>query len=248
MRWTLPLIVTVVVVVTIASPAAAQIQSRPTDPPLVTAVNESWYVLREPLQLAGDLYVPTGPVVFFNGNTMVRSGHYNGIPLYTDTTVDPFSVVFVPISRGLMQPYLRLVSTSPTVLMAPVAATSLPLAPGAISVYTPATPTLADADSRPTDTTGRPAAVVATAASAAPPATGIAFVSLLPPESNDGVWIRFAGEKWTTAGAAIPRTSGDFIQAGEYDGFPVFTRRDLSEKLIYLPSRAGLLAPYRVKE
>src|SRR5688572_6306375 len=105
MRWKFTLFA---VLVAFVSPATAQVQSRPTDPPLVTAANESWYMLGEPVQFAGDLYSHTGPPVFFNGNTMVRSGHYNGIPLYTDTTVEPFSVVLVPISRGLMQPYTKL--------------------------------------------------------------------------------------------------------------------------------------------
>lgn len=73
--------------------AAAQVQSRPTDPPLVTAANESWYRLGEPVQFAGELYYRGGPAVFFNGNTMVRIGHYNGVPLYADTTVEPFSVI-----------------------------------------------------------------------------------------------------------------------------------------------------------
>src|SRR5205809_5577862 len=86
-----------------AAPSAAQIQSRPTDPPIVTADNESWYANREPIQFAGDLYYPAGATVFFNGNTMVRSGHYNGVPLYTDTTLEPYSVVYVPLERGLMQ-------------------------------------------------------------------------------------------------------------------------------------------------
>ena len=90
-----------------AAPAFAQIQSRPTDAPIVTADNESWYVNREPMQFAGDLYYPAGAAVFFNGNTMVRSGHYNGVPLYTDTTIEPYSIVYVPIQRGLMQPYER---------------------------------------------------------------------------------------------------------------------------------------------
>src|SRR5688572_3085929 len=92
----------------VAAPAAAQIQSRPTDPPLVTAANESWYQLREPVQFAGDLYYPAGAVQFFNGNTMVRTGHYNGVPLYADATVEPYSVILVPVSRGLMQPYEKL--------------------------------------------------------------------------------------------------------------------------------------------
>jgi hypothetical protein len=38
-----------------AAPAFAQVNSRPTDPPIVTAENESWYRLGEPLQFAGDV-------------------------------------------------------------------------------------------------------------------------------------------------------------------------------------------------
>src|SRR5258706_11328140 len=91
-----------------AAPALAQVQSCPTDAPIVTADNESWYVAREPIQFAGNIYYPAGAAVFFNGNKMARSGHYNGVPLYSDTTIEPYSVIYVPVSRGLMQPYERL--------------------------------------------------------------------------------------------------------------------------------------------
>src|SRR5687767_7924618 len=91
-----------------AAPAFGQVVSRPTDPPIVTAENDSWYRLREPVQFAGELYFPAGAAVFFNGNTMVRTGHYNGVPLYADTTIEPYSIIYVPISRGLMQPYEKL--------------------------------------------------------------------------------------------------------------------------------------------
>lgn len=159
----------VVLLVVFAAPAAAQIQSRPTDPPLVTAVNESWYQLREPVQFAGELYYPAGASVFFNGNVMVRTGHYNGIPLYADTTVEPFSIVLVPVSRGLMQPYERLrrgdlagttgsrapsfpVRPTPDTIGLPMAAvspTALPLPTGAIGVYTPARTSTAPPADRP---------------------------------------------------------------------------------------------------
>ena len=75
-----------------AAPVWAQVHSRPTEPPIVTAENEQWYKLGEPLQVGGDLYYPAGPQVFFNGNTMVRTAHYNGVPLYADTTIEPYSV------------------------------------------------------------------------------------------------------------------------------------------------------------
>ena len=95
-------------IVIVSASASAQVQSRPSDAPVVTAANESWYVNGEPLQFAGDLYYPAGATVFFNGNTMVRSGNYNGVPLYTDTTIEPYSIVYVPIQRGLVRPYERL--------------------------------------------------------------------------------------------------------------------------------------------
>jgi hypothetical protein len=91
-----------------AAPAMAQVQSRPADAPIVTADNDPWYIAREPIQFAGDVYYPAGAAVFFDGNKMVRSGNFDGVPLYSDTTIEPYSVVYVPVSRGLMQPYERL--------------------------------------------------------------------------------------------------------------------------------------------
>jgi hypothetical protein len=240
----------VAVLVAFVSPAAAQVQTRPTDPPIVTAVNESWYVLGEPVQFAGELYRQAGPPVFFNGNTMVRSGHYNGIPLYTDTTVEPFSVVFVPTSRGLVQPYTKLRRDVATPLMAAVSPTAPPLTIGAISVYTPEPAAVA--------TVGRPAVVgsersapvtdiVGTTGIATTRQTAIPVVSMRRPESNDGVWIMFGGEKWISAGTAVPLVTAEFVRIGDYAGFPVFARRDFTQEMIYLPSRAGLIAPYKLK-
>jgi hypothetical protein len=258
MRWKLTL---VAVLVAVGSPAWAQMQSRPTDPPLVTAANESWYVLREPVQFAGDLYAPAGPPVFFNGNTMVRSGHYNGVPLYTDTTIEPFSVVLVPISRGLLQPYARMRPSASPVIMAAVSPTAPPLSPGAISVYTPETRVYTPETAGTTGVVG-PAAgtraveqerpveqeIVGTTGylTATRRPAAVPIVSMRRPESNDGVWIMFAGEKWVPAGTAVPFTI-DFVRVGEYAGFPVFARRDFSQEIIYMPSRAGFIAPYRLR-
>jgi hypothetical protein len=91
-----------------ASPVAAQMISRPTDAPAVSAVGQSWYELREPILYAGEAYYPAGATVFFNANHMVRTGHYNGVPLYADATRDPYSVVYVPIGGGQLRPYERL--------------------------------------------------------------------------------------------------------------------------------------------
>ena len=90
-----------------AKNAGAQITNRPAEPPTVPAESQSWYLSGEPITYAGNIYYPAGPRVFFNGNEMVPSGSYGGVPLYIRTTIEPYSLVFVPLSGGLLQPYER---------------------------------------------------------------------------------------------------------------------------------------------
>jgi len=44
-----------------------------------------------------------------------------------------------------------------------------------------------------------------------------------------------------------PFRAVDFQLVGDYAGFPVFARQGIKEDVIYIPSRAGLVAPYRKK-
>jgi hypothetical protein len=255
MRYILALVALV-----IAAPAGAQVQSRPTDPPLVTAVNESWYRLREPLQFAGELYFPAGATIFFNGNTMVRAGHYNGVPLYVDATVEPYSIVLVPGSRGVMQPYerlregalagttgsrapsfpVRLVPMASTLAAAAVAPTATAFAPGAITAFTPA-------GSVPVDplTAVIPAAVASPAAAAPPGPTSVN--TLRQPENNDGIWIGYDQRRWVSAGPAALHSDRWFTRVGEYAGFPVYKRTGVTEDVIWVPTREGFVAPYRLR-
>jgi len=144
------------------------------------------------------------------------------VPLYADTTLEPFSIVLVPVTRGLMQPYERLrrgdlAATSGSRVpsfpaqpvpdtarppMAAVSPTAPPLPPGAISVYTPET----------------------RAAVPAPPVQGaVGTAGIVPqrpviiarrPESNDGIWIRFRGERWIHAGPAVSLAASEFVRVG----------------------------------
>ena len=91
----------------ISQAASAQVFSRSTPGPDRTAAGEAWYASREPLYVLGDYYYPAGSTRFFDGNRMVASTFYDGVPIYQDTTLEPYSVVFVPIGRGLVQPYER---------------------------------------------------------------------------------------------------------------------------------------------
>src|SRR5215210_1128309 len=87
--------------------ARAQVITQPTPAPGVTAESEQWYLAGDPITYAGNFYYPTGAHIHFNANEMVRSGFYEGIPLYVRTTLEPFSIVFVPLPGGMMQPYER---------------------------------------------------------------------------------------------------------------------------------------------
>jgi hypothetical protein len=250
--------------------AAAQVQSRPTDPPLVTAASERWFMMREPIDLGGELYYPAGARRYFDGNTMVRSGHYNGVPIYSDTTVEPYSIVFVPATRGVMQPYERLrrndlagttgsrtpsfpvraVAERAGPAMAPVSPSGPPITMGALRVYT-SEANVAEA-ARADDAAMRATTPLSldSILTPGPQRQDVPIVSLMRPESNDGVWVPFKGEKWISAGAAIPLRASEFRAVGEYAGFPVFIRivnGTIQDDMIYLPTRAGLVAPYKLK-
>lgn len=253
----------------VTSPAWAQMQTRPTDAPTASAAGESWYRLREPLSFSGELYYPAGAAVFFNGNVMVRTGHYNGVPLYVDATLEPYSVVYVPIGRGQLQPYERprrgaLAGTAgsrpssfPTALLpqapgvpqagvrpAPAAFAALPLTPGAISVYSPETtawPVAPSVVAVPATAAARVEPVAAPAAAVPPPSGAISTV--VPPRSNAGIWVRFDGAQWTSGGRALPRTAS-LEQVGTIGTVPVYRDRAVPD-VIYLPTREGVVAPYR---
>jgi hypothetical protein len=92
------------------------------------------------------------------------------------------------------------------------------------------------------------AAPAAPAASAAPViASPEAVATLRRPESNDGVWIAFSGQRWISGGAAVPFMASEFIQVGNYNDFPVYRRSGAAEEVIYLPVRQDRVAPYRLK-
>ena len=257
-----------------AAPAMGQMISRPTDAPLVSAVGQSWYELREPIIYAGEAYYPAGAAVAFNGYQMVRTGHYNGVPIYADATRDPYSVVYVPVGGNQLKPYerrrigalagsvgttspsfpiaLRPDDAAPVALMAASAPTNLPYSTGAVSAFTPEVMPPVVFTSAPTFAApvcaceqASPVAVPAVAVLPPLPTDRVAVISARRPDNNDGVWIRFEGATWVSGGVAEPRSAA-FTQVGEHAGFPVFRKQNGGD-VIYLQSRDGVLAPYRRK-
>ncbi|MGE3404947.1 MAG: hypothetical protein AB7K63_20340 [Vicinamibacterales bacterium] len=198
---------------------SAQVENRAAEPPQQSAASEAWYLARQPITINGQVYYPAGPAIFFNGNRMVPSGQYNGVPIYADPTVEPNSVFLVPIGRGLMQPYQR---------------QRLGAFPAAEAPQPAARPPAEEP--RPVGTAGT---VVAR-----PPARPV--VSLLAPQGNDGIWIQYQGAKWVSRGPGVPLEGSGLTRAGEYAGFPVYERAT-EPGVIYVPTREGIVAPYRRK-
>ncbi len=258
MRWFLALVLACVAV-----PAQAQTQNLPSDAPVVTAENDTWFSRGDPVQFAGHTYLQAGAAVFFDGNRMVRSGNFNGVPLYVDTTLEPYSVVFVPVGRGLMQPYERprtgdlAGTTGSRAPSFPVSALPTgwtpPMAPSAPTGLGPVVDTGEAREPEIIETQAGLANALPPGAAAVPqkasPAPRAPAPPLTPAEiqkAREKVWIEYRGERWIPAGPAIPIENSGLVQSGEYAGFPVFSYTGQSER-VFLPSLGGLVAPYQLK-
>ena len=240
----------------VATPAFSQALTRPTPPPLVTAESERWYLDGEPITHAGNLYYPAGAQTFFNPNEMVRSGFHLGIPVYTRTTMEPFSVMYVPVGRGLMQPYERrrdreLTGTAgsrPSSLITPYdpasAADLLPQSPAPPSrppIVLPrdyveegatglaGTPARDDAADRPAGTAG------ADVPRYRPMHTRIGG----RPTGINAVYVVIDGQRWYSTGRSVEIEAGRMARIGEYKGFDVWAEGSGRARTLYIAVAQG---------
>jgi hypothetical protein len=254
---------TVVIVVGLGvSVGNAQVYQLPTPVPQVTAATAEWQLRAEPIFYSGDFYYPTGPSVFFDGNVMVRSGVYQGVPLYVDATLEPYSIVYVPVGRNVMRPYERPRAGSLTgttgsrtpsfPIVRDVELSSANAGTGLV------TPPAGDAERNVIPESVRTVGTVgslATRASADTPAprsasssrARLAPVTSIPaPTATRGIWLPFNGSRWYSDGAAVPYIADQFVAVGTYHDVPVYQKRGDSPREIYVPAvTGGLLAPYR---
>jgi hypothetical protein len=243
-----------------ASPATGQSVWQPTPPPPVTAENESWYRAGSPIEWNGVFYYPAGAPQAFDPNVMVRVGSYRGIPLYTDATLEPYSIVLVPISGTRMQPYEHLragmladTTGSRTPWFPPQTSAALDVRAGGFIAQAAAPPTVARSEDLAPPSSPAPIGITGSAAATAPQPTATSgradddrpVSTAIPPEGINNAWLEFDGRRWVAAGKAIAR-SPDLHEIGKYRGFPVFVRDD-DEFTIYVPSTAELVVPYTPK-
>jgi hypothetical protein len=234
---------------------------QPTPPPLVTAASASWQINGEPVFFSGQFYYPAGPTVYFDGNVMVRSGVYQMVPLYSDTTIEPFSVVFVPVGGKVMRPYERkrdgqlagtVGSRAPSFPIQRDAEVSL--AAGRPGIQMPpmsvGEPVAIAESARPVGTVGT---MVPSAVSSAPAPMversrprRSAIESIPAARSNAGIWIEYDGARWRNAGAAMSYEPDRFAPIGEYRGFPVYRDKVSTADRIYVAAvQDGPLVPYK---
>jgi hypothetical protein len=246
------------------STTLAQPSLQPTPKPIVTAENEAWYQAGVPITVAGNTYYPTGPLVHFNGNEMVRSGHFQGIPLYSRTTLEPYSFVFAPLSGGLMQPYERkrsgdiadtVGSLTPSFpVVRSTEQSGMEYVPGAGMVQAQAPPSRVGeiVDREGVETGEQPPVVAAppigTSGSHAGPVGPLATARR--PQGLNGVFIEIASRRYFSDGPAVPFDEKLFTRVGDYHGFPVF-RHSGQADTVYIPPLGGaqsLLTPYRARQ
>lgn len=249
--------------------AVAQVVMQPTPNPTVTAEHEPWYQNGDPITHAGHLYYPAGPRVYFNANEMVRSGFHMGIPLYSRTTIEPHSVVYLPVGPGLLQPYERprigtLAETSGSLassLRAMPRSEAVGLrtleAAGPPSQTTTVIPVQVPL-SRAVGTTGAESAANAAGADRAADPRRRAEAPRRPmhtriggvPQGSNSIYIQFEGDRWYKAGPAESIDTDAMSRTGTHAGVPVWTAPGGRDGIIYVPvtqDGGSLAVPYSRK-
>ena len=203
----------------------AALQFRSPSPDTVAATAE-WQINNEPIVAQGLTYYPTRETRTFDGQVMSQIDVYQGVPVYADVSISPFTLAYVPLTTTRMRTYERgpdgerrfisgrgradlAVGTSGIEIVEPVIIEAPIEAPSA-----PPTPTRVETIPRPRGTTG--------------------------------IWVEFDGARWYSDGAAQSYTPERFVPAGDYHGFPVYREKGRAADRIWIATvNGGPLTPYR---
>jgi hypothetical protein len=218
--------------------APAQAMQFKTPAPEVTAAGAAWQANDEPIVVSGLLYVPTREMRMFDGMVMQQIDVYQRVPIYADTTREPFTIVYVPISRDRLRSYER----------APV--NEFPVASGrgartAPPVVIVAAPELAAREvPEPAGTTGT---IVTTPPRTAPaPRSRRSADAIARARATNGIYVEYGGTRWYSNGAATTYSTERFTQIGDYRGFPVYRDRAQGGDEIWIAVvDGGPLAPFK---
>jgi hypothetical protein len=243
--------------------SSSQVNSYPTPTPEFSAA-AAWQLSGEPLVVNGILYFPTRAFRLFDAQVMVQSGVYQGVPIYADVTLEPYSIVYVPVSPSNMRVYERrrdgaLAGTTgsrtpsfPVEIASPIVFANTQrayaLAASAGIGSAPAQNPPADirspgADSRmllPMSTTGL------VVDHPRPQHTRIEVIPSPAALPVNGVWLEFNGTRWYADGASAPFSPDRFEPIGDYRGFTVYRARQGDRNAIWVAVvKGGPVAPYK---
>src|SRR4051812_28849896 len=85
----------------------AQVDQFRSPAPEVTAAGAQWQVNSEPLLVDGILYYATRGFRQFDGQVMAQVSIVEGVPVYVDATLEPYSELYVPVGGLRMRAYER---------------------------------------------------------------------------------------------------------------------------------------------
>jgi hypothetical protein len=233
-----------------ADSALSQLSAVPTPAPAVTAENEPWYLAGEPITYAGHLYYPSGAEVYFNPTEMIRSGVFLGIPLYTRRTIEPYSIVYVPLPNARMQPYARPRTEELTGTAGSVPSSELPRPPATVppsglppqAAGPPSETALTVPVQVPRPLVGEPTPFRPSASTQAAPYTGgrsgVQTSTCSCQEAPVSIFIEYEGERWYALGAPQPLDPAIMERVGTFHGFDVWTTRK-DRRTIYIPATIG---------
>ena len=224
----------------------AQVFQFRTPPPDVTAAAAGWQLSSAPIVVGGLTYYPTRAFRLFDGQVMAQTGMYESVPVYSDTTIEPYSELYVPLGNGRMRVYERRRERE----LAGTTGSHVPTFP----VDSPSVP------ARDRDVgTIRMAGAVGTAGTIVPRVASdsavlperarprrTSIITAVPGASAaNGVWLEFDGGRWYSDGPAASFSPDRFEPVGEHHGFPVYRDKSSDNGDIWVSVvKDGPLAPY----
>jgi hypothetical protein len=227
----------------------AQVFQFLTPPPDVSAAGAVWQIDSDPIVVGGLTYYPTRGFRLFDGHVMAQTGLFEGVPVYSDMTIEPYSELYVPLGSGRMRVYERrrerelAGTTGSHVPTFPVESPSVPPRNRIIEPVGVETDSAAGAGGT---TVPRPASdSTAQPDRARPRVVSIGIPSVTRRDGVNGVWLEFRGARWYSNGPSVSFSPDRFEPIGEYQGFAVYRDKLAATADIWVSVvKDGPLAPY----
>jgi len=203
----------------------AALQFRNPNPDAVAATAE-WQINNEPIVAQGLTYYPTRETRMFDGQVMSQIDVYNGVPVYADVSISPFTLAYVPLTPTRMRTYERGPDGERRFISGRGRA-DLAVGTSGVEIF-------------------EPVIIEAPLEVASAPPTPTGMESIPRPRGTTGIWIEFEGARWYHDGAAQSYTPERFARAGDYHGFPVYREKGRAADRIWIATvTSGPLAPYK---